>query len=1823
MARKDVNLVIRARDEATRALGKINASLEEFRVNQEDVAGTAGKVGSSLSGLASTFDKVERALGGLSSADQYAQSLSRAEQALRDLSAESAKVSSDLSNTRAEYRRVERSLKGYQQTLQNTEGRLESIRQKQKQAVQAQRDQSKAAERAAASQQKLVDAKSKLPGLIEQESAKLVKARDRYNELAAAMSKTEAPSKRMQQNFESSGNNVTRLEGKLTGLIEKFARIDAEIKDSDKAFKSFSNGAARAEREVSKQDSALAKTAARYDELRKKIKLTETELNGLGRARSSGEQGLGRVEKDLDNAKVAMEGLQQASKETEAVLASLRQQTVSRLEQDLVEQGVAAQRAKAEFLELREESQRLKTAIGAVGVPTQKMAQGLQFASQASEEAEFKFLQQQETLERMGRAFRAGGTDIESLRTKLNTFGSEQNRNAAALQQLSEGGLRARNELRKFNNEVSRSNVKRLSSDFRATGRAADQAGKKISSLRQVYRDIYGETRQSLSINQRLRGQVLSLVAAYGGFYGVINILGQVVRAYGEIEGAQARLMVANNDNIRQTAEDMDFLRRTSDRLGVDLGTLSREYSKFLIATKNTNLEGERARNIFLQISEAARVNRASTDDLKGTFVALTQIVNKGSVQMEELRQQLAERLPGALQLMADGLGITTDELVKMMEQGKVTADALVNLGDEVENRFGGQLETSLSSITVEMGRLQNAVFQALLQFGEQGFLDEFIELIRDLTSLLKTAEFAAFSQGVSTMTATVVSAIRLVINNLNTFATILGAAFGLKLTRTFNILFGAINDVGNALARKQRRVQAFSRATRNMGTSATIAAGAFTTLRGAISGLLTSTGLGLFLALGGAIFANWATSASDANEALEEHQRILDLVKNAYDDAKGRVEEWREEIKGLSEEQIQTNLLELESAELGELEKVRDALDEILTFQGAAFEGNPLRPLAQDVESLLGQLENGEIKAKEFAESLSEVFQDTGIEDNTVLGIISSAQDAAGGLAKFQDAIEKTENVLKAMTGTGEDSQEALDEVGESAAESSGDLRPLIRNAEDADEALQKMADSSETLQDSIRGMLRTLPGFEDVLDDIEEQEAFQKLKEDAIDAALEILNLEEVTGDFKAAWDRAMEALGGSGSAIAAGLLGDLDEMRTIGRDLVSVFSELKGIFSALGGLAGQVSGAFGGLGGLIEGAFGQITGNPFGDATGSVASSAALLRDKEDFRGDAYWDVNAWRTGYGSDTYMVGNQVLPVTEQTVVTLEQAEADLARRIGEFQDTIRGQIGSDRFEQFGDRQQAALTSIAYNYGSLPGRLTAVIDGGSVEEIAAAIQALGGDGPFREDGTPVNQGRRQQEAAIFLAGGNADPEVIQDQVATQRELNAETQESISDRQFEVEQQQLLNQGLEREAAIREAVREARRDNPGISEEDLQGVRDVTNALFDQEQEAQRLSDARSAAEDARQARIGTQDTLSDADFAIRQQQLINEGKERQAEIEEAIRSAKASDPNITEEEIRLLSERTARLYDLKEAQDSATTAAERAELAQQRVNQLISERGNLERQLDIYKEQNDQAGIENTTADIAELNNEILSAIDNAQGMWEAIGGDEARAALSTLQTARLETEAYAAANRQVALDLTSVAETFTSGLTNAMSEYIRLMAEGATSAEAAKQAFLQFAADFLLQIGQMILKQLLFNAISSILPGGMGKALGFARVGTAHTGGIVGSSRVGSGNASRLVNPMVFASARRFHGGGMVGLGPKEVPIIAKENERVLTEAQNKQWENAGKGGSSGRTAVKIINALSSSDIVSEGVATRAGEQAILNFISQNRDVIRSELDG
>ncbi len=168
------------------------------------------------------------------------------------------------------------------------------------------------------------------------------------------------------------------------------------------------------------------------------------------------------------------------------------------------------------------------------------------------------------------------------------------------------------------------------------------------------------------------------------------------------------------------------------------------------------------------------------------------------------------------------------------------------------------------------------------------------------------------------------------------------------------------------------------------------------------------------------------------------------------------------------------------------------------------------------------------------------------------------------------------------------------------------------------------------------------------------------------------------------------------------------------------------------------------------------------PSGGATGDAAE---LIRQQEEFRPRAYWDVNHWRVGYGSDS-KAGGTPGDVREGDTTTREEAERDLASRIAAIQETLEARIGAS-WARLSDRAKASLTSVFYNYGkdkNLPSIIGAARTG-SDDNVATAIAAL-----------KENPDRRRQEAANILPTDsgrlNYDIGVQQEQIKRNQDLMA-------------------------------------------------------------------------------------------------------------------------------------------------------------------------------------------------------------------------------------------------------------------------------------------------------------------------------------------------------------------------------------------------------------------------------------------------------------------
>ena len=232
---------------------------------------------------------------------------------------------------------------------------------------------------------------------------------------------------------------------------------------------------------------------------------------------------------------------------------------------------------------------------------------------------------------------------------------------------------------------------------------------------------------------------------------------------------------------------------------------------------------------------------------------------------------------------------------------------------------------------------------------------------------------------------------------------------------------------------------------------------------------------------------------------------------------------------------------------------------------------------------------------------------------------------------------------------------------------------------------------------------------------------------------------------------------------------------------------------------------------------------------------------------------------------------------------------------------------------------------------------------------------------------------------------------------------------------------------------------------------------------------------------------------------------------------------------------------------------------------------------------------------------------------------------DQARSnSLATLQALRQSVAAYYAETKdpsvlqflqeldgniaQVAASQQKLRQQVQDVATNALSNFFSDLATGAKSAKDALKDFVLGFVQGMAQIAARALATfLVLKLLDAIWPGSAKLVAAGANVGVGHGGGIAG--RLGIRREG--VSPLLFGNAPRYHGGGIAGLAPDEVPAILRRGEEVITETDPRHRDNGGRGGAGGRVTTPIV--AIGDDAVANAMAGVAGEDVVLTHVRNN----------
>ncbi|NCP22827.1 MAG: tape measure protein [Erythrobacter sp.] len=191
-----------------------------------------------------------------------------------------------------------------------------------------------------------------------------------------------------------------------------------------------------------------------------------------------------------------------------------------------------------------------------------------------------------------------------------------------------------------------------------------------------------------------------------------------------------------SRDVTAQVDAQFNKVKATADELGVELSKVGPAFVALANSTKGTNAAGATTERTFRGILMAGSALGRTNEEVEGSLLALQQIAGKGKVSMEELRGQLGERLPGAMNIAARAMGTNPAGLETMVAKGLDASIFLDRFSRQLVKEFAPAAEEAAKRPQASFARLRNRIFLARAEAANGG-LARGLATIADSASVL------------------------------------------------------------------------------------------------------------------------------------------------------------------------------------------------------------------------------------------------------------------------------------------------------------------------------------------------------------------------------------------------------------------------------------------------------------------------------------------------------------------------------------------------------------------------------------------------------------------------------------------------------------------------------------------------------------------------------------------------------------------------------------------------------------------------------------------------------------------------------------------------------------------------------------------------------------------------------------------------------------------------------------------------------------------------------------------------------------------------------
>ncbi len=311
-----------------------------------------------------------------------------------------------------------------------------------------------------------------------------------------------------------------------------------------------------------------------------------------------------------------------------------------------------------------------------------------------------------------------------------------------------------------------------------------------LQKYERAQKRINKNTKEMIGLNSALSKGLLKIAGVFGVGFGISSI----VNTYRNLD-----LMRRSIEGLTQSTQDWEYIQKEAFRTATDIEVVAKGYRNFYSAATMAGMDKNSVQTMYSNILESGRAVGATQQQIQGALLALEQMFSKGKVSMEELRRQLGNALPGAFEVAAKAMGVTTEKFNELIKKGVQAKDLVPKFTEEYRKTFEKSFPEAMKSLDAAMVNLGNS--WKILQYDlmNSGAGKELAKGLVELSKLLQSPGVKIIINAIGKGLAMITKALGFIVKHFRVLLFMFGIRALSKLPVLLNTIKVAIIGVGKA----------------------------------------------------------------------------------------------------------------------------------------------------------------------------------------------------------------------------------------------------------------------------------------------------------------------------------------------------------------------------------------------------------------------------------------------------------------------------------------------------------------------------------------------------------------------------------------------------------------------------------------------------------------------------------------------------------------------------------------------------------------------------------------------------------------------------------------------------------------------------------------------------------------------------------------------------------------------------------------------------------------------------------------------------------------